>query len=769
MNLALKIEHYIFLLSAMTVLQTTQAQERPLYLDGNQPIEARVNDLLPRLTLEEKVLMGHANGDFSTAGVLRLGIPETQMDDGPLGVRSGGIRYGSSPIPVDDFSTAMPGTLGLAATWNPNLALAYGTVIGQEAKQRDKNIMLGPAVNIQRTPLCGRNFEYMGEDPFLTSRMAVNYIEGEQAQGVSSCIKHFAANSQEFERGSINEIIDERTLREIYLPAFHAAVQEAGVMTVMGAYNQINGQHCCENQHLLNEILKDEWGFKGVVISDWGGVHHTDSAALNGLDIEMGTGGPSEDNYFANPFLEELKSGKIPVSVLDEKVRRHLYVLFKLNLIQDPSVLAANASAQTTDGSREQWMQVLKGIVAHSPLSTTAHQEIARKVAEESFVLLKDNGFLPLQRTQIKTLAIIGGNAATKFCHEGGSAFIKAPYEITALKGISNYVGSDVKVIYAEGYVPPADLGRPGVLPNGKTVTPEESSNLVTEAVAAAKAADTVIFVGGINHKAGFDCEGTDRKDIKLPSGQDDLIRKIVEANPKTVVVLIGGGAVEMDASWLSRVPALLYAWYPGLEGGNALARVLFGDVNPSGKLPCTFPKQLADSPTVALNAYPALDAYPGTNGVVTYKEGLLVGYRWYDTKQIEPLFPFGYGLSYTHFKYSNLKLIPAGDAKNPGLTARFELANIGDRAGAEVAEVYVQPIHPGVFRPFQELKGFSKVFLQPGEKQTVSISLNRDAFAYYDVNKKGWVAEKGEYKILIGGSSRDIHLQDTFDLPESP
>jgi beta-glucosidase len=762
MSPALKIEHCVSLLFAMAVLQTTQAQSRPLYLDNNQPIEARVNDLIPRLTLEEKISLVHANGDFSTAGVLRLGIPETQMSDGPLGVREEGAKYGHPPIPEDDFSTSMPGGISLAATWDTNLAKAYGTVIGQEARLRNKNIMLGPAVNIQRIPLCGRNFEYMGEDPFLTSRMAVNYIEGEQAQGVSSCIKHFAANSQEFERGSINEIIDERTLQEIYLPPFRAAVQEADVMAVMGAYNLINGQHCCENQHLLNEVLKDEWGFKGVVISDWGGVHHTDLAATNGMDIEMGTGGRHESNYLADPFLEELESGKIPMSVLDEKVRRHLYVLFKLNLIQDPSVPATNAPAITADSDREQWLQALKEVIARPPVSTPAHQETARKVAEESFVLLKNNGFLPLQRTQIKTLAVIGGNAAAKFCHDGGSSTIKPFHEITALKGISNYVGSDVKVIYARGYVSPTDWGKPGML-DGKTVTSEESSNLVTEAVAAAKAADTVIFVGGLNHRAGADSEGSDRRDIKLHAGQDDLIQKIVEANPKTVVVFIGSGAVEMDASWLSRVPALLYAWYPGLEGGNALANVLFGDVNPSGKLPCTFPKQLADSPAIAL------DAYPGTNDVVTYKDGLLVGYRWYDTKQIEPLFPFGYGLSYTHFKYSNLKLTPTGDAKNPGLTAQFELANTGDRAGAEIAELYVQPISPTVFRPFQELKGFSKVFLQPGEKQTVSIALNRDAFAYYDVDKKGWVAEKGEYKILIGGSSRDIRLQGTFNLSESP
>ena len=740
MSLVPEIKHCVFLLFTMTVLQTAQAQERPLYLDDAKPVEARVEDLLARLTLEEKVSLVHADSYFAVAAVPRLGIPRLRMSDGPLGVRA---EDGLSDVQIDDFATAMPGALGLAATWNPGLATAYGAVIGQEAKQRGKDIMLGPAVNIQRTPLCGRNFEYMGEDPFLTSRMAVNYIEGEQAQGVFSCIKHFAANNQEFERGSINEIIDERTLQEIYLPAFRAAVQEAGVMAVMGAYNQINGQHCCENQHLLNEILKGQWGFKGVVMSDWGGVHHTDLAALNGMDIEMGTRPPYEDNYLAAPFLEGLKSGKFPVSVLDDKVRRNLYLMLKLNLIHDPSAPA------------------VASVEPQGPLSTKAHQETSRLVAEESFVLLKNQNLLPLDPARIKTIAIIGGNATAWFANGGGSAKIKPPYEIPALQGISNRLGSGVKLIYAEGYYPPEDHWQRGNKPGDAVSTPKNSSNLVVEAVAAAKSADVVIYVGGLNRKGGYDTEGADRKDLKLPCGQDELIRKIVEANPKTAVVLIGGGAVEMD-SWLAKVPAVLYAWYPGLEGGNALAHVLFGDVNPSGKLPCTFPKRLADTPATALNAY------PGKNGTVVYEEGLLVGYRWYDTKNIEPLFPFGYGLSYTQFKYSNLNLVQNDDPKNPLVTVEFELSNTGDRAGAEVAEIYVQPIHPGVIRPLKELKGFKKVFLQPGKKQKVSIVLDRNAFAYYDVNKKGWVAEKGEYKILIGSSSRDIRLNGTFNLPES-
>ena len=748
MNLMSKIKHHTIPLFAVSVLVAglgnAGAQERPPYLDGTKPVEVRIEDLLSRLTLEEKVPLVHANGHFSAAGVPRLGIPDLIMDDGPLGVREEVGEHGVVLDHKDDFATAMPGTLGLAAAWDVDLAKAYGTVIGQEAKHRGKDIMLGPAVNIQRTPLCGRNFEYMGEDPFLTSRLAVNYIEGEQAQGVSSCVKHFAANSQEYQRGSINEIIDERALREIYLPAFRAAVQEAGVMTVMGAYNQINGQHCCENERLLNEILKNEWGFKGAVISDWGGVHHTDLAALNGMDIEMGSRQDYDEYYLANPFLEGLKSGKFPVSVLDDKVRRHLQVMFKLNLIHDPSVPPATNAAPPTQ------------------LSTRAHQEIALKIAEESFVLLKNKELLPLNPAQTKTIAVIGANAVARFAHGGGSAMIKPPYEITALEGISNRLGGNVKLIYAQGYNPPVDSGRVGFRPKPEAIAPPlDRSKLVAEAVAAAKSADVVIYVGGLNHHGGYDTEGADRKDIKLPGGQDELIQKVVQANPKTVVVLYGGGAVEMDA-WLAQVPALLYAWYPGLEGGNALAHVLFGDVNPSGKLPCTFPKRLADSPAHAL------DAYPGTNGKVVYKEGLLVGYRWFDTKQIEPLFPFGYGLSYTQFKYSDLNLAPAQDASGPPVTVEFELANTGSRAGAEVAQVYVQEVSPSLPRPLKELKGFKKVLLQPGEKQKVSVVLDRNAFAHYDPDKKGWVADKGAYKILVGSSSRDLLLNGKFELAET-
>ena len=739
---------FLLLISAILTANfgVVRAQGPPLYLDDKAPIAARVNDLLSRLTLQEKVSLVHANGIFSVAGVPRLGIPELIMDDGPLGVRA---DVGNDFVPLghtNDFATAMPATLGLAATWDTNLAHEFGAVIGQEAVQRGKDIIFGPAVNIQRTPLDGRNEEYMGEDPFLAAQMAVDYIEGEQAQGVSSCVKHFAANNQENTRFRVNEIIDERTLHEIYLPAFRAAMVKADVFSIMVAYNKINGQYCSENTHLLRDILRNQWGFKGIAVSDYGAVHHTDLAVLDGLDIENGLRPDSEPFYLGKPFLNGLQDGEFPVAVLDDMVRHHLYVMFKLHLIYDPSNPPAPKPVPTV-----------------SP-STPAHQEIAEKIAEASFVLLKnEKNFLPLDVAHAGTIAVIGGNATAKFCDTGGAPMIKPPFEVTALEGIGNYVTGRAKIIYAEGYYPPGDWGVQ-YLPDGKRATAADSARLAQQAVAAAKSADMVIYVGGLNRMDGFDHEGADRKSLKLPCGQDELLAKIVRANPKTVVVLIGGGAVEMSQDWLSRVPVLLYIWYPGMEGGNALAQVLFGNVNPSGKLSCTFPKRLADTPTAVFGP----SAYPGTNGAVNYEEGLLVGYRWYDAKHVEPLFPFGFGLSYTHFAYSHLHLVPDGAPTGLPLKVEFELANTGERAGAEVAEIYVEPVDPPVFRPVRELKGFAKVFLQPGETKQVSVTLGEKDFAYYDVGTRCWVAAQGNYRIRVGRSSRDFPLTADFTLPHT-
>jgi len=720
----IELRFIIWLLTLLVLVCLTsplaRAAETPKYLDSAQPLEVRVEDLLSRLTLDEKISIIHADSKFTTAAIPRLGIPRRWLSDGPHGVREDiGPDTWEPAGRTDDFATAMPCGICLAATWNPELGFSEGEVIGQEARARGKDIMLGPGVNILRTPLCGRNFEYLGEDPLLAGTMASGFIRGEQSQDVSSCVKHFAVNNQEFERGSINVELDERALREIYLPAFKAAVEQGGVWSVMGAYNQLRGQHCCENEYLLTKILKDEWGFKGLVVSDWAGVHDTHATALNGLDLEMGTEKPYNDFYLAQPYLDGLKSGEFPLAGLDEKVRRNLRVMIATHVL---------------DSDRKP-----------GSLNTVVHQAVSRRVAEEGIVLLKnENHLLPLDATKLKTIAVIGENATRLQSHSGDSSAIKAFYEITPLTGIVKRAGGQVNVIFSEGYRKDGD------------------AELAKRAVAAAMSADVVIYLGGLNHELGFDCEGADRKDMNLPYGQDELIPQIVAANPRTVVVL-EGTMVEMD-SWIKKVPALLQAWYPGMEGGNALAEVLFGDVNPSGKLPATFPKKLSDSPAHAFG----VSGYPGTNGTVTYHEGLLVGYRWFDTKKIEPLFPFGFGLSYTTFQYSKLNIVSGQKLRESLATVTFELANTGTRSGAEVAQIYVQELDPPVLQPAKELKGFKKVFLQPGEKQTVTIPLDAAAFAHYDPEQKAWVADSGNYNIFVGSSSRDLRLSEKITLPQN-
>jgi beta-glucosidase len=694
-----------------------EAQERPLYLDAAQPLEARVDDLLSRLTLDEKVSLVHGDTLFTTPAIDRLGLPRRWMSDGPHGVREDvGANTFNPAGRTDDFTTCLPVGIALAATWNPAAAQAYGDVIGEEARKRGKDIMLGPSVNIMRTPLNGRNAEYLGEDPFLASRLTVSYIRAVQAHNVASCVKHFAANNQETRRGSINVEMNERTLREIYLPAFRAAVQEGGVWAVMGAYNKLRGQYCCENDYLLNHVLKGEWGFPGLVMSDWGGTHDTREAVLNGLDLEMGSRKP----HLAEAFRDGLQKGEYPMAVLDDKVRRNLRVMF-----------ATHAFEVRPEGS----------------INTSAHQQAARRVAEESVVLLKNaSGALPLDPVKLTSIAVIGDDAVRLQAYGGDSARIKAFYEISPLEGILRRVGGNVNVTFSEGWRKDGD-----------------ATALAARAVLAAKAADVTIVVAGLNRQRPFDCEGTDRKDLKLPYGQDALIQQVVQANPRTIVVLVSGGPVEMDA-WLAQVPAVVQAWYGGMEAGTAIAGVLFGDVNPSGRLPCTFPKKLEDTPAFSGGAR----AYPGENGVEHYDEGLLVGYRWYDTKAVEPLFPFGFGLSYTSFTYSGLKLTAGSGPQGPVVSVEFEVTNTGERAGAEVAQVYVHQAKPGLPRPLRELKGFRKVFLKPGEKQTVSVPLGREAFAYYSPDQDGWVAEKDDFTISVGGSSRDLRLEGSFPLPQT-
>jgi beta-glucosidase len=715
------------------------AESHPAYLDPSLPVERRIDDLLPRLSLEEKISLVHANSKFSAGGVPRLGLPALWMADGPQGVREEVSPNSWEPAGrTDDFATAMPVGIALASTWDPTLAEAYGKVVGEEARERKKDVMLGPALNIMRTPICGRNYDYSGEDPWLAGRMTVGYVHGMQAENVVACIKHFAANNQETHRGTIDVEMDERTLREIYLPAFEAGVREGGALAIMGAYNQFRGQHCCQNDYLLNQILKKEWAFPGAVISDWGGTHDTRQAVLNGLDVEMGTGKPYDEYFLARPFREGVSNGTFPVSLLDDKVRRHLRLLFATGAV---------------DGRRP------------GSLNTRAHLDVARHIATDGIVLLKNSGnLLPLDPTKVTTIAVIGDNAVRKFAAGGNSAGVKAFHEITALEGIVARAGKQADIRYSQGYnqparrwVKPADLAgvRASELSSGSTA---EAQALADRAVRAAKEADVVIFVAGLTHQSLADDEGVDRLDLALPAGQAALISRLAAANPHLVVALIAGSPVEMD-SWLGQVPAVVQAWYGGSEAGPALAAVLFGDANPSGKLPCSFPHKLEDSPA---HHSGLARQFPGENGVEHYDEGLLVGYRWYDTKKIEPLFPFGFGLSYTEFAYSGLRVTPGAGAT---ASVECEIANTGSREGAEVVQVYVRPLHAPVDRPEKELKGFAKVSLKAGEKKTVTIPLGSRSFAYYSPEQHAWIDAAGDYAIEVGSSSRDLRLEGRVSL----
>ena len=686
--------------------------------------EAKISKLIKKMTLEEKVGMIHASSSFTSGGVKRLGIPELTMSDGPHGVR---VEHGRGwdVVPgADDAGTYLPTGNTLAATWNPQLGYAFGTVMGSEAKYRGKDVILGPGINIIRTPLNGRNFEYLSEDPYLISKMAVGYIKGVQDQGISACVKHFAANNQETNRSSVDVEMSERALREIYLPGFKAAITIGKVNTLMGAYNKFRGQFCTENAYLINTILKGEWGFKGAVISDWGAVHNTQEALNNGCDIEMGTDlsmlpNPDYNKFFmADPALAMVKGGQVPVSVIDNKVRRILRVMFKTHMM----------GGKRTPGA----------------YNTPAHQQAALKIAEEGIVLLKnEEHILPLSKSQVKTIAVIGENASRENAFGGGSSQVKAKYEITPLQGLKNLVGSNVQLNYAQGYK----------IARGQKADDE----LIKEAVDAASKADIAIIVGGYTHgydynvwgDNAYDAEDVDKPSMDLPFGQDELIRAVLKANPKTIVILMGGGGADMSR-WVDKTPAIIQAFYPGMEGGNALAKILFGQVNPSGKLPMTLPKKLKDVPAEKLGEY------PGKDGVVHYNDDIFVGYRYYDTYAVAPQFAFGHGLSYTSFKYDALTV--------NGNTITLSLKNTGKVTGGEVVQLYVSKQNAAVKRPVKELKAFQKVFLKPGETKQVTLQLADDAYKYYNEQKKKWVIEPGKYDILVGSSSRDLRLKASVE-----
>lgn len=709
-------------------LQVNAQSKKPAYLDDRMPIEERVESALSLMTLEEKVALCHAQSKFSSHGVPRLGIPEIWMSDGPHGVREEILwdSWNNAGF-TNDSCTAYPALTCLAATFNPSLSLAYGVAIGEEARYRRKDILLGPGVNIYRTPMNGRNFEYMGEDPYLASIMVVPYIKGVQQSGVAACVKHYALNNQEEWRGHINVNLSDRALYEIYLPAFKAAVEEGQVWSIMGSYNQLRGQHCCHNDLLLNRILKTDWKFDGAVVTDWGGAHDTKQAALNGLDIEMGsyTNGLSskakfgyEDYYLARPFLDMLKKGEVPLSVVDDKARRVLRLIFRTSMTPNRP---------------------------YGRFVCTDHSETARKVAEEGIVLLKnDKQFFPAPVGKYQKIVVVGENATRSVTEGGGSSTLKVKYEVSPLQGLIAKYGKD-HVVYAQGYASGPSL-----------YDREEPSKLNTDslfkaAVETAKNADVVYFVGGLNKNHFQDSEGGDRKTYNLPFEQDKLIEAILKVNKNVAVILISGNAVAMP--WEKDVPAIVQTWYLGSEGGNAIANVISGAVNPSGKLPFSFPKKLEDN---AAHSFGRL-SYPGDSINQYYKEDILVGYRWFDTKKIAPQFAFGYGLSYTSFEYGKITTDKTAYKADETIKISFTLKNTGKVDGAEAVQVYASQPKASVMRPAKELKAFTKVFLKAGETQTVSLEVKVKDMAFYNEKSMSWTVEPGEFVLRNAASAADV------------
>lgn len=692
-----------------------RAQQLPVYLDDTKPVDQRIEDALSRMTLEEKVKMCHAAGKFYSWGVPRLGIPGLWTSDGPHGVRyeMNWADWNHANWEIDSC-TAFPTLTCLAATWNEDLAFKYGKALGEEARYRNKNVMLGPGVNIYRTPLNGRNFEYMGEDPYLTSRMCVPYIKGVQSNGVASCVKHFCLNNQETNRWTINVEVSERALREIYLPAFKAAVQEAGVWALMGSYNKIRGTHGCHNHYTLIDILRNEWGFDGVVLSDWDGTHNTKEAVLNGLDIEMGTSQRPDkgikakdfrfnESYLGNDYLKGLRDGTFPLSTVDDKVRHILRLIYR-------TAMDRNYGFGNQDFS--------------------AHSDLVKAVGSEGVVLLKNEKagkkkLLPLEATRLQHILIVGDNATRILSHGGQSSELNPQHETTVLTAMQNRFGN--KITYAHGYSTDRKL----------------TDWLRDEAVQAAKNADIIIYVGGLNKEDHQDCENSDRYDMGLSYGQNELIDALLNANPNIIFVLMSGNAIELPA--VKRMPAILHAWYLGSDAGDIIADIITGKVCPSGKLPFSYPVRLEDNAAMSFGE----ESYPGINGTVTYKEDILVGYRWHDTKHIQALFPFGHGLSYTTFKY--------GKPTIHGRTVTVNVTNTGNVEGKEVVQLYIGDDKSSVLRPVKELKHFKKIGLKPSESQQVEFTITDDDLKFYNESSHTWTLEPGTFTIYLGSSSTDI------------
>ena len=747
------MKYKLFILSILTfsILFTSCNSDRNQSIGdtgSDEVSEAKLDSLINLMTLDEKLDLIHASSSFTSGGIPRLNIPELVFSDGPHGVRHEHGRGWYALEDADDEATYLPVGICLASTWNTDLGYDYGEVLGNEAKERGKNVLLGPGINIIRSPLNGRNFEYLSEDPFLTGAMGVGYVKGLQAQGVAACPKHYTANNQETDRHNIDALISKRALHEIYLPAFKDVVQDGGAWSIMGAYNKVNGQYTTHHEYLNNTVLKGDWEFDGVVVSDWASVKDTREALLYGTDIEMGTELLRDFNnpvyaefYMANPAKEIIENGEVDERFVDDKVRRVLRLMHRTTALTD-----------------------------HGPgkRNVTQHQQKALEVAREGIVLLKNDGLLPMDKTEIKTLAVIGHNANRRFAGRGGSSQVNALYEITPLEGIRNLVGDDVEVVFAEGYEPYYDeslfRGEGGDAASQSRENREDvelartaNEDLMQEAVDLAEEADAVIFVGGWIHghegmpwgQGTYDAEARDKLNLKLIFGQEDLIRQINTVNDRTAVVLMGGSNVEME-NWLPATPAYLHAWYPGMEGGTAIAEILFGEVNPSGKLPMTFANSHEDYPSHSIGEFPG-------DGTVDYAEDIYVGYRYFDTQNKDVIFPFGFGLTYTSFEFSDLQVTKQEDK----VIVQTTVTNTGDREGAEVVQVYVHHKEPSVGRPIRELKGFEKVELEPGAAATVNIELDESAFKYYHPEELRWVLESGGYEVQVGNSSRDIKLSE--------
>ena len=719
--------------------QAERKAETPVYLDESRPLEERVEDALSRMTLEEKVKILHAQSKFSSAGVPRLGIPDLWTTDGPHGIRPEVLwdKWRQAGW-TNDSCVAFPALTCLAATWSEEMSALYGKSIGEEARYREKDVLLGPGVNIYRTPLNGRNFEYMGEDPYLASRMVVPYIQEVQKNGVAVCVKHFALNNQESLRHQYDAIIDDRTLNEIYLPAFKAAVQEGGAWSIMGAYNLYKGQHLCHNQYILNDILKKDWGFDGAVISDWGGCHDTDQAITNGLDLEFGTwtdgltmGATNgyDAYYLADPYLERLRDGRASEDVLNEKARRVLRLNFRTAMRKDKP-----------NGS----------------LCSPEHYDAARRIADEGIVLLKNNdNVLPISRKAGSRILVVGENAVKMMTVGGGSSSLKVQREVLPLDGIRAAAGEGVMVEFERGYVGDISGSYNGVVTGQDLSESRSAEELIEDACLKAKDADAVIFIGGLNKSSHQDCEDSDRFGLGLPYGQDAVIEALAKVNPRLAVVIVSGNAVAMP--WVDNVNAIVEAWYCGSQSGTALADIIFGDVNPSGKLPVTFPVRLED------NGAHALGAYDPASTEAHYSEGIFVGYRWAQKKDIKPLFAFGHGLSYTTFSYSEAEISRTTMSENGKVTVSVNVTNTGDREGKEIVQLYIGDDECSVERPVMELKAFRKVSIKPGETVRVSFPVNADMLKFY--GNDGWTLENGSFTAYVGAASDDIRTSAKFNV----